>query len=130
MDTSNPSAFEAGPVFDPAMLLRNTNSNHALACKLVDLYLADLQVRTATLRQAIGAGDTGLVRLQAHALKGASLAVGALELARLTSSLEKAYWQGASSSVMAFMHELEALTLTTHEKIQAWKTNRPPQGTP
>ena len=113
-------------IFDPAGLLGHALDNRALARKLLDVYMLDLPVRGAALRAAVLAGNTELMRQQAHALKGASLVVGAEQLARLTQGFEDACRQNPAGCVLAVLPELEKLVMATREQMQAWMSEAPP----
>ena len=55
----------------------------------IDIYLEELPIMLAGLRQAIQAGDDAQIRAAAHGLKSVSATIGASRLAELFSRLEK-----------------------------------------
>ncbi|MCX7008973.1 MAG: Hpt domain-containing protein [Kiritimatiellaeota bacterium] len=130
MTISNPKASEAEPVFASSILLGNTMGDRVLAHKLLDLYLADLQSRAAVLRVAALEGNTGLMRQQAHALKGASFAVGAQQLASLAQRMEAACRQSPAPCVLEGLQGFEKLVMATQAQMQSWMVEAPPRSTP
>ncbi len=90
--TPNPPA-DAKPVLDAAAVERVRDlagdGNAAFVTEVYETYLADTVQRIATLRQAAQDRDPKRIRAEAHALKGASLEVGALQLGQLARELEE-----------------------------------------
>jgi HPt (histidine-containing phosphotransfer) domain-containing protein len=56
--------------------------------ELLDTFERDSVERLAVLRSAIAAGEAGRLVKEAHALKGASLTIGALGMAKICQHLE------------------------------------------
>ena len=75
--------------------------------QLVDLYLADVPGRLATMRQAIAQQDATRLAQIAHALKGSSANIGARRVVRLCMELEKAGKEGNLSGVSDWLAQLE-----------------------
>jgi HPt (histidine-containing phosphotransfer) domain-containing protein len=58
--------------------------------ELATLFIDDVSGHLADLDAAAQSGDTELVRLRAHSIKGASSPIGALPLSRAAEALEEA----------------------------------------
>jgi HPt (histidine-containing phosphotransfer) domain-containing protein len=56
--------------------------------ELLQGFERDAAERIATLRSAVAGGETGRLRAEAHALKGASLTIGASGMAEICRKLE------------------------------------------
>jgi HPt (histidine-containing phosphotransfer) domain-containing protein len=56
--------------------------------ELLDTFEHDSVKRLAALRSAVAAGETGRLRIESHALKGASLTIGAQGMAEICQHLE------------------------------------------
>ncbi|HEV3331599.1 MAG TPA: PAS domain S-box protein [Bryobacteraceae bacterium] len=80
----------AKPVFDEAPLLRRLMGDRELAGTIVDNYLQEVPSQLNNLRDRLDAADLPGVRLQAHALKGASATVSAVSLHAAALEMEQA----------------------------------------
>ena len=118
MNMSTAEARGAAVVFDRRLLLRNCMEDLALAHNLLDLYLTDLTPRAIALRTALAAGDRAALQQVAHAIRGASLTVGAQSLAAVTQAIEEACRQGELPESAGVWLELERTLPATREALQ------------
>ena len=105
-------------VFNRASLLRQCMEERALAHNLLELYLTDLTPRATALRAALALGDRAAVQQVAHAIRGASLTVGAVGMARLTQDLENAGRRGTLPKAADVLPELEQLLVATRAAME------------
>ena len=82
------AAEEAGAVFDEAALMHRVMGKRDLVSKLLALYAEDFPKRLEAIRAGLASGDAGPVQLNAHALKGASANVSALQVQATAYTLE------------------------------------------
>ncbi len=72
--------------------------NPDVVVQLIELFVCDLPLKLATIRQAIAQSNGRLLRQSAHALKGSASSLGVLRLASLCEELEakgkKEEWSG------------------------------------
>ena len=118
MNRSTSEANRDAAVFDRSLLLRNCMEDLALAHNLLELYLTDLTPRAIALRAALLAGDRVTLQQVTHALRGASLTVGALGLAALTQDIESACRRGELPESAGVWPELERALTATREAMQ------------
>lgn len=78
------------PVLDHDHLLEMTGGDEIFEHELISAYRASVTSILDRLRAALSKGDMTLVMRQAHALKGASLNVGAMAMARCAGAMEEA----------------------------------------
>ena len=74
--------------------------------RILELYLGDSPARLATMRQALADRDSPALERAAHALKGSSANLGAIDLAELCQRLERL--SGDPSGAIAGFGTLEA----------------------
>lgn len=70
--------------------LKRVGNDRDLLRELYDAFLGDAPNKVRLLKQALKDKDMPLVVKQAHSLKGASAAIGAVECRRLAEALEMA----------------------------------------
>jgi CheY-like chemotaxis protein len=102
---SNEDAVSAA-VLDSLRQLQDEDAPRLVA-DLIAVYLEELQVRLGTLRSAVIGEDADSVAREAHALKGASLSLGANPLAALCAEIEAA---GGSRPLGPVVNVLDRLT--------------------
>lgn len=88
-----------GPAFDAAAdsiglsriqrLRDSLDGKNAALAELIDLFLADLSLRTAAIAAALQRGDAAALALHAHALRGGAGNFGAARLDDLCERLER-----------------------------------------
>ena len=78
------------PVLDRNQLLDLTEGDVEFEHELLGTYRASVANTLARLRAGLSAGETTQVMLEAHALKGASLSIGAMSMGHCASAIEAA----------------------------------------
>jgi HPt (histidine-containing phosphotransfer) domain-containing protein len=81
-------------IFDRASLLDRLSGDEDLCKELLDAFLEDMPIQLDRLNQAAAEGDLGLVKRQAHTIKGASANIGAQALSRVAFEVEMAARDG------------------------------------
>jgi HPt (histidine-containing phosphotransfer) domain-containing protein len=76
--------------------------------EVVPVFLTDNKERMEKLTEAVGAGDTGAVKLYAHALKGAGRNIGAPQLSQVAQRMECAGRQQVVGAAESLFDELKA----------------------
>ena len=107
-----PTAGEAqDPVLDTAALanVRAVDGDGAVLAEVIDIYLADAPEQMQSLRNALEGGRLGDLGRSAHALKSASLNVGAKSLCELCSRLERQARAGQSAGTAELVAGIESL---------------------
>lgn len=94
-------------VFDESVLLKVLDGDRQSAAEIAAGFLDDLPVQLSGLREAVAAGDAGLIRQRAHALKGASASVGAEALRQLAAGLEQSAVAGDLEGAPTVVAEIE-----------------------
>jgi len=115
-------------VFDRATLLRHCMEDRSLAHNLLELYLGDLTPRAVVMRTAVQAGDSKAIQQVAHAIRGASLTVGARGVAQMTLAIESACRRGDLAwtvNVLAELEQIMAMTRTAMERMINEGAGRP-----
>jgi HPt (histidine-containing phosphotransfer) domain-containing protein len=77
-------------ILDLARLHEIYEGDRAGIADLLDLAVQTAQTQLQAIESAVGRRNAGEIRGAAHAIKGASLNVGAVETARLSAELEAA----------------------------------------
>jgi HPt (histidine-containing phosphotransfer) domain-containing protein len=77
------------PPIDMSRLQAIAGDDDALAQDLLELYRDDTASRFSAMREALAKGDKQALRMQAHALKGASANIGAGRMQALSKTLEE-----------------------------------------
>ena len=80
---------EGPAVFDHEALMRTLMGDRALAQEIIRRYFAFFATQMKALRQALSEGDIEKLGALAHALKGASGNVAAVELRRIAATIEE-----------------------------------------
>jgi len=91
--------------------------------RIVDLYLKNLPLGVAAVREACEAGDAHALEAAAHKLKGSSGTLGAKRIAELCERLEEIGRAGTVDGAAVLVDELESAkeTLRREEKATADK---------
>jgi CheY-like chemotaxis protein/HPt (histidine-containing phosphotransfer) domain-containing protein len=92
---------EEQPLLDRQAALERTQGDADLADQLLDVYLRQVPENSRRLRDAAAAGDLEALAHTAHALKSASLQVGALRANALAAALERAVGRGDEEAARA-----------------------------
>lgn len=96
------------PVLDRNQLLELTDGDEQFEHELLDTYRASVTNILARLRASLAAGELTQVMREAHALKGASLNVGALAMGRCAGTIEEAARTGDLARVSHAATQLDA----------------------
>jgi two-component system, sensor histidine kinase and response regulator len=88
--------------------------------KLLESFEHDAFAHVTELRSAIRGGDTGRLREEAHALKGASLTIGALCMANTCTQLESLgkanSLEGAPAALVQLEHEFDRVKIEIEQE--------------
>ena len=79
-----------------------------LLAELVDMYRADVPEQIAAMLNASNVGDAHALRQAAHALKGSSANLGAVNLAEIASQLELIGRDGKTEGAEVLLRHAEA----------------------
>jgi HPt (histidine-containing phosphotransfer) domain-containing protein len=96
---------------DPAVLdqvCEDTGGDGGFVIEIIDEAIADARERLITFSEAIRARDAERGRDAAHSLKGTSASVGALALADLAMTAERACRDGSITVASELIPELES----------------------
>ena len=100
--------MNTAPVLDRKQLLEVTEGDVALEQELLGTYRASATGTLGRLRTALASGELTQVIREAHALKGASLNVGASALGECAGAIEKAARVGDLTLARHEARELDA----------------------
>lgn len=92
---------------DPAIIAELSTLMGGNLAALARSFATDSLRRMEVIASALGCADADVVRAEAHSLKGAASAVGALALAALCSDLERRMRSGETPA-LALSREIEA----------------------
>ncbi len=103
---------EEFPVYAREELLERLGGAEALLPKFIGLFLKGVQPSLATLEEAIASGDCQKVRTSAHAIKGSSANIGAVQMRETAAMIESAakdgQLEGALLGLVKLREQLEA----------------------
>jgi two-component system sensor histidine kinase/response regulator len=85
----------APPVFDEEVLLNLLEGDRESSTEIANQYMGDVEGQVSSLREAIQAGDSDLIKERAHLLKGASASVGAQAMRYCAADIEKKAMTGS-----------------------------------
>ncbi len=126
--TDSPKQKTAPPpgveVLNKAIMLEQLKEDKELITAIFREFLEDIPQRVAALQQAIDAGDIAAGEHQAHAIKGASAAMGGEVLQALAARIEKA---GHAGDLECMKIHAEQLETALAELKQAIMENMPSQ---
>ncbi len=109
------------PAFDPVSLLDRLGGDSELYARIVDLFLVNVPQRVQHLKEAIAAGNTSQIHLEAHALKGAAANMAADALQKVFEQIEKS----ARSLDLDHVRSLQGpMDLELDRLMQALKAHR------
>lgn len=112
--------MNTAPVLDRKQLLEMTDGDLEFERDLLDAYRVSAQGTLGRLRAALSAAELAQVIREAHALKGASLNVGATALGKCAGAIEKA----ARADDLTLARQ-EARELDAHEAALWAELDRP-----
>ena len=89
------------------MVLEDFDGDKELLMEAMDLFLKSVRSQIGVLRQAISNGDTGLVRKEAHSIKGGAANLTADDLSRVALELENNGKSGTLGESTDILERLE-----------------------
>jgi histidine phosphotransfer protein HptB len=101
------TAETAIPVLDDSVLSELQTLGADVVAEIIALFLGDVPVRLARLKQAIGDRSRDMVVREAHGLKGSALGVGASRFARLCAAIEHSARDGELDRAVAYAADLD-----------------------
>jgi two-component system sensor histidine kinase/response regulator len=112
---------------DPGALenIRAVDGDGSVLAEVIDLYLAEVQGQLQSLRNALDGGRLGDLGQTAHALKSASLNVGARALCDLCNRLERQARAGESAGTAELVAGIEASMERVCNALRAERTHLP-----
>jgi HPt (histidine-containing phosphotransfer) domain-containing protein len=78
-----------------------------LIVELIDLYIADAELRGAVMRDALSKKDEPSLKGAAHSLRGSSANLGARQMAKICEELEHTDWSASFDSLEPLLRQLE-----------------------
>jgi CheY-like chemotaxis protein/HPt (histidine-containing phosphotransfer) domain-containing protein len=107
-------------VLDAAALanVRAVDDDGAVLAEVIDIYVADAPEQMQALRKALESGQLGDMGRIAHALKSASLNVGAKSLCELCSRLERQTRAGQGAGAADLVAGIEALMASVCDALR------------
>ena len=97
--------------------IREYGGKNALA-EIVELYFADQVQLLDNIRQALAANDSARLRDRAHALKGCSINLGAVEIGSLCEKIERLSADGELREAAAMVDQLEFEASAVRQELQ------------
>jgi signal transduction histidine kinase/DNA-binding response OmpR family regulator/HPt (histidine-containing phosphotransfer) domain-containing protein len=122
-DTLEPTSDVS--VFDPTGLVHlckplSSEGASSLIRELIDAFAADVPRRIAALRRAAEAGDGKAFQREAHTLKGASVAIGARQVAELCRELEAVADSPSLAETGPFIDRVHQGFLRVHGELDTY----------
>ncbi|MGB9031186.1 MAG: PAS domain S-box protein [Acidobacteriaceae bacterium] len=118
---------QAAPVFDAPSLLRRLMGDRELAGVVLKAFLEDAPHQLEQLRAGLAAEDAPVVRLHAHAMKGAAANVGGESLRQAAYAIEKAADARDLAAVASGLPALETRLLELKLVIEEeWNADQNP----
>ena len=108
MNDTVPKVFEA-PVLDTSAGLLSTGGDSELLNELVLLFLQMVPAQLATMKEALSTGDSTSMRHEAHSLKGAAGALGAVRIRKLAEDIEVLVNKGSLETAQPLVEAIERL---------------------
>ncbi|HEY0683111.1 MAG TPA: Hpt domain-containing protein [Steroidobacter sp.] len=96
------------PVLDREHLFQLTEGDMEFEHELLATFRASVQLILPRLRAAVSSGDSTRIMREAHALKGASLNVGATAMGRCAGAIEEALRAGDMALAAESTRELDS----------------------
>lgn len=106
--------------FNPEAALKRVNGKQPLLIRLVHVFLQEIPLTLADIREAAGTGDLNLVAHSAHRLKGAASTISAQPVADAAAKLEQIAKTGEIDGVYACFDELRALAEGLTAELEAF----------
>jgi histidine phosphotransfer protein HptB len=97
--------------------IREYGGKKALA-EIVELYFADQVLLLGHIREALAANDSARLQDRAHALKGCSINLGAVEIGSLCEKIERLSAAGELREAAALVDQLEFEASAVRQELQ------------
>lgn len=94
-------------ILDRDALLDRLGGDEEIFDEIMETYLEDIPTRLRDLRKAVDGNDVARMQHEAHAIKGASANVGAIDLQKIAAQLEGACRNGDSSQAPEMRDAIE-----------------------
>jgi len=116
-------------VLDPAAIenVRAVDGDGSVLAEVIEIYLEEAPEQLRSLRNALEGGRLGDLGRTAHALKSASLNVGARALCDLCNRLERQAKAGESAGTAELVAGIEAVIDRVCNALRAERDNLPPR---
>ncbi|RLE33547.1 MAG: Hpt domain-containing protein [Acidobacteria bacterium] len=108
MSDTVPEVFET-PVLDTSAGLLSTGGDPELLNELVLLFIQMVPAQLATMKEAVATSDSTSMRREAHSLKGAAGALGAVKIRKLAEDIEVLADQGDVETAQPLVETIERL---------------------
>ena len=108
MSDTIPEVFET-PVLDTSAGLLSTGGDSELLNELVLIFLETVPAQLVKMKAAVATDDTTTSRREAHSLKGAAAALGAVEIQKLAAEIEALADQREMEPISALGDSIEKL---------------------
>jgi two-component system sensor histidine kinase RpfC len=120
-DERPPLAVVDTPVLDSAVIadLSRLSTDATFVDRLLDGYRCDVDRLVLAICDALAARRYDDVKDAAHALKGGSASVGAMQLFQIATRLDKASHDNLRMRATAFIEELREVSARTHAEVAA-----------
>jgi HPt (histidine-containing phosphotransfer) domain-containing protein len=114
---------------DPSALenIRAVDGDGSVLAEVIEIYLEEAPEQLRSLRNALEGGRLGDLGRTAHALKSASLNVGARALCDLCNRLERQAKAGESAGTAELVAGIAAVTDRVCNALRAERDNLPPR---
>ncbi len=104
--------------FDKKALLDRLDGDEELLAEIIDVYLQDVPVQIARIRQALEEKNMETIERQSHTLKGASANVNAETLRKVALDIELAAKEGDIDKARASIQHLESEFIRLQEILE------------
>ncbi|MEN8163198.1 MAG: Hpt domain-containing protein [Acidobacteriota bacterium] len=107
------------PVLDSSAGLLSTGGDPDLLNELVLIFIEIVPAQLATMKTAVATGDSTTAGREAHSLKGAAGALGALGIRKLAEDIEVLARQGTLETAKPLVASIERLVTQLKEEHSA-----------
>jgi HPt (histidine-containing phosphotransfer) domain-containing protein len=102
--------------------LSTLDNDHALVNTILGQFLTDIEATIGFMNKAVVAGDAPALYRYIHSIKGSSLNVGALEMAREAATAEASDAKNDLTSLRMISDRITAAFSGTSAAIAHWKS--------
>ncbi len=108
MSNTAPGASRS-PIIDTSLGLLSTGGDSELLNELVSIFVQSVPAQLVRITAALASGNSTQVRHEAHSLKGASAALGAIEIQKLAAEIEVLADRSDVAPIPALVETIERL---------------------